>query len=213
VTVPLGRLAWRLISRHRRSLAGLLVAVAVLLGLSSVAPARPRLRPVVVAARDLPAGQLLAVADLRVAAEPAALAPDGALADPSMLVGQALAGAVRRGEPLTDLRLVGPGLLAGGPGLVLAPVRMADAAEVALVHVGDVIDVLAAATPETGPASAHLVALGARVLAIPESPADAGVSDGALVVLAVSDSTARDLAAAEAGERLTLVLEDSRTTQ
>jgi pilus assembly protein CpaB len=146
VTVPLGRLVWRLVSRHRRSLAGLLVAVAVLLGLSSVAPARPRLRPVVVAARDLPAGQVLAAADLRVATEPGALAPDGSLTDPGAAAGHALAGAVRRGEPLTDLRLVGPGLLAG-PGLVLAPVRMADAAEVALVHVGDVIDVLAAATP------------------------------------------------------------------
>lgn len=216
----------RLLSRHRRALAAVLVAAAVLVGLASVAPPRPPVRAVVVAARDLAAGALLGADDLRVASLPVAVAPEGALSDPAELAGRALAGAVRRGEPLTDLRLVGPGLLTGSTGLVVAPVRLADADAVALVRPGDVIDVLAAAGPDVGLTgagqdhSAHLVAIGARVLAVPLPAGGApgaggagGSTSGALVVLAVTTSTARDLAGAAADERLSFVIEPDGTAQ
>ncbi len=52
---------------------------------------------------------------------------------------------MRAGETITDVRLVGPALLAGyGDQLVAAPVRIADAGSAALLQPGDVIDVLAA---------------------------------------------------------------------
>jgi Flp pilus assembly protein CpaB len=55
------------------------------------------------------------------------------------------------------------------------------------------------------------VAMGVRVLAVPRADDTAQASDGALVVLAVSTETARDLAAAGASQRLSLVVEANRT--
>ena len=57
-----------------------------------------------------------------------------------------LAAGVRAREPITDARLVGPGLTALLPdGQVAAPVRLADLAVAALVRTGDRVDVLAIA--------------------------------------------------------------------
>jgi hypothetical protein len=50
---------------------------------------------------------------------------------------------MRRGEPLTDVRLISSGLLdAYGPDTVATPVRIADAATARLLHHGDHVDVL-----------------------------------------------------------------------
>ena len=203
----------RAVSRHRRMLAALLLAAAVLAGLGAVAPQRPELSAVIVAAHDLGAGQVLGSGDLAVVGVPLDLRPDGALADPATLAGRSVAAPVRKGEPITDVRLVGPGLLTGSAGLVAAPVRLADAAAVALVRPGDLVDVLAAAgTDPTGQAYAssvaQLVATRARVLALPRS-SDASPADGALVLLAVSPETALALAGAAATARLSLVVRPS----
>jgi Flp pilus assembly protein CpaB len=117
---------------------------------------------------------------------------------------------VRRGEPLTDVRLLEPALLAAlpEPGLVAVPVRVADgSAAAALVHAGDVVDVLAVADPVGGgPARPSTVAAGVRVLAVPGR--DGGTGDGGgLVVLATSPAQARALAQASAVTRLSLALE------
>ena len=57
--------------------------------------------------------------------------PAGALRDVTALLGRVLAAPVRRGEPITDVRLVGPSLLgATTAGLVAVPVRIADAGRV-----------------------------------------------------------------------------------
>ena len=96
--------------------------------------------PVVVAARDLPAGAQLGAADLSVARLPAEAVPRGASPVPSGLAGQRIAGAVRRGEIITDAALVGPGLLAGTPpGTAAVPVRVADAASLQLLSPGQLI--------------------------------------------------------------------------
>ena len=85
------------------------------------------------------------------------------------------------GATITDVRLVGPALLAGyGGRLVAAPVRIADAGSARLLQPGDVIDVLAAdgasgigdgtaAGTAGGPVAgeARLVASGVRVVAVP----------------------------------------------
>ena len=99
--------------------------------------------PVVVAARDLPAGAHLGAADLSVARLPAEAVPRGASPVPSGLAGQRIAGAVRRGEIITDAALVGPGLLAGTPpGTAAVPVRVADAASLQLLSPGQLIDLV-----------------------------------------------------------------------
>jgi Flp pilus assembly protein CpaB len=137
--------AQRFVAARRRTLTALLVGLAVLSGLSAVRPPAPPTTAVLVAARDLPPGTALAAADLGRAALPARLVPTGALRPGAAVVGRLVAGAVRRGEPLTDVRLLGPALLAGyAAGAVAVPLRFADPGAVALLRPGDRIDVLAA---------------------------------------------------------------------
>ncbi|MGY2064544.1 Flp pilus assembly protein CpaB [Blastococcus sp. SYSU DS0619] len=190
----------------RRAAAALLTALALVLALRpAAAPAAdpaPAGVPVVVAATDLPAGTALTPASLALVRLPPGTVPDGVVGTPELLVHRVLAGHVRRGEPLSDARLVGAGLSALlPPGQVAAPVRLADLTVAALVRAGDRVDVLATGTEA---ASADRVAEGARVLAAPAAEAD---DPGAgLLVLAVDEATAARLAAASAGATLTVSL-------
>jgi len=100
-------------------------------------------------------------------------------------VGRTLAAGVRRGEPLTDARLVGPALSSGET--LAVPVRLPDAGMVDLLGVGDRID-LVATSPRSGQAS--VLAYDIPVLALPPHQANgpstvAGGGSGALVVLGV----------------------------
>lgn len=130
-------------SRLRRPLATLFAAAAAWLALLTLRPDPPPTVRVLAAARDLPAGATLAPSDVRPVPFPAGAVPSGAIR--SGATGRVLAGPMRRGEPLTDVRVIGDRLLRGhGPGKVAAPVRIADADTVRLVRPGDRIDVLAA---------------------------------------------------------------------
>jgi Flp pilus assembly protein CpaB len=193
-----------------------LVALLLLLGAAAVSlrgtDATPAATaeagvPVVAAARDLPAGTRLEASSLATLTVPAAAVPDGTVPDPAALAGRVLAGALRRGEPVTDVRLVGPALAVGLPeGQVAAPVRLADLAVAGLVRAGDRVDVLATAD---GDPSAEVVAAGALVLAVPAPPPDdhAVATDSGLLVLAVERTVAARLAAASAAATLTVSLQ------
>lgn len=195
----------RALSRHRGLLAAGLAAGSVAASLSVLAPHPPAGVAVLTAARDLAAGTSLEVADLRVSHVPRALVPTGALSRVGVAVGRVLAGPVRRGEPLTDVRLAGADLLAGLPrGVLAVPVRIADAASVALVTAGDRVDVLAAAATPGGPPYARVIAPDAEVLSVPTAVQDGG--DGALLVVAVDPSVAARLAAAAISSRLSLTV-------
>ncbi|HJR38786.1 MAG TPA: hypothetical protein VJ819_10445, partial [Nocardioidaceae bacterium] len=131
--------------------------------------------------------------------------PSGVVASRSAAVGRTTAGPVRAGEPITDVRMVSGSLLAAFPGRVATPVRIGDPAAVALLEVGDRVDVLAA-DPQ-GRSEAVVVAEDTPVIAIPrvaESPSVA--TPGALVVLATSEETARRLATASVARYLSVVL-------
>lgn len=204
---------------HRPLLATGLAAASVALGLSVVAPEPARTEPVLAAARDLAPGAPLTEADLVAVALPPEAVPDGALRPGAAALGRVPAGPVRRGEPLTDVRLVGPGLLdALGPGLVATPVRIADAGSVGLLRAGDAVDVLAvrgaggaggaAGAVEAGAPAARAspVAEGAPVLTVPDADSDAPFAEGALLVLATDEETAAALAAAAVEGPLSVVL-------
>ena len=189
----------------RRIVAALLAGLALVLAVRPAsAPASagaPDLIAVPVSASDLAAGRVLAVGDLDTADYPPDAVPDGVPADPDQLLGRVLAGAVRAGEPITDVRLLGAGLTALLPeGQVAAPVRLADLAVAGLVRTGDRVDVLATA-PDA--AAAEVVAGGALVLAA--TGADDGSGTG-LLVLAVDGETAARLAAAATTATLTVNL-------
>ena len=191
----------RAAARHRALLAAGLAAASVATGLSAVAPPPPATVQVLTAAHDLPPGAVLAPEDLAPAAVPVELVPQGALTDLGATAGRLVAGPVRRGEPLTDVRLLGSALLPRGA-QVAAPVRLAEPATAALVQAGDTVDVLSA-SPEGG-AAADVVATALPVLSVPDLPDAAG--EGALVVLAASRSTAARLAAAAVTGRLSVVV-------
>lgn len=116
----------------RRVAAAALVLTAALLLLTPPRPAPGR--PVVVLTRGLPVGAVLQPADLTTT--PLLEPPEGALADTGPAVGRILAGAARRGEVLTDVRLVDPIGPQPGPGRVAVPIRPADATVVDLLRPG-----------------------------------------------------------------------------
>src|SRR3954451_11461638 len=193
----------------RRMLAALCAAVAVLANVKAVTPDPPRTVAVWTAARDLSGGGPLGSQDVQTVALPVGTVPAGALRAGAAVVGRLLAGPMRRGEPLTDVRLLGPSLTAlPDPGLVAVPIRVADgSAAAALVHPGDVVDVLAVDDPATGGGSARPVTVASRVLvvAVPARMGAAG-DGGGLVVVAVDRAQAAALAEASSGSRLSLAL-------
>lgn len=197
----------RTVLLRRRLIAAVLLGLAVLAGLRATAPAPPETVGVTVAARALAAGSELQPGDLATVELSPGAVPSGVVADPA---GRLLASPLSRGEPITDVRLVGPAMTAGTPGLVAVPIRLPDAGMASLLRVGDRIDVLAV-NPQGGPGEAPLeVAPDALVLALPQ-PDAAAASDGLqgrLVVLGVMADDARPLAAAGVTLLLTFALAD-----
>ncbi|MCU1586833.1 MAG: hypothetical protein JWN31_326, partial [Frankiales bacterium] len=98
--------------RHRGLLSAGLAAAAVAVALPSIAPSPAPTVQLVAARHDLVPGIPLTAGDLAVIAWPRAVAPAGALGSVEDAVGRVLAGPVRTGEALTDVRLVGASLLA-----------------------------------------------------------------------------------------------------
>jgi Flp pilus assembly protein CpaB len=183
----------RAVLARRRLLAAVFAALAVASALRANAEPPPPRIPVVVAHHDTPAGATLTAEDVvRVGFAPGSV-PDGVLESEQAAVGRTTVGPVRAGEPLTDVRLLGAGLLARYPGTVAAPVRLGDRATVGLLRVGDRIDILAADPQGSG--AAVVAARAVPVIAIPPvRDAGAGLTGGGLILVAVPDDTAQVLA-------------------
>ncbi|GLX02178.1 SAF domain-containing protein [Microtetraspora sp. NBRC 16547] len=188
----------RPLARHRRLIAALLAAASVACALLAVR--QPPGVAVLAAARDLPGGRVSAP-DVTVVRLPPDAVPDGAFNEKASIVGRVLSGPVRRGELLTDVRLLGRGFLSAlGSGLVATPVRIADADAATLLSPGDVVDVLAAFRQEA--AQAITVA---REVTVVTRPATGSV-EGALLVLATTSEQAIALARAQSSSRLSVTV-------
>jgi Flp pilus assembly protein CpaB len=188
----------RAVLARRRLLAAVLAGVAVAAGVQAATAPPPPSVGVLTAARDLPAGAVLGSDDLVTVDFAPGSVPSGATRD---AVGRTLAAPVRRGEPVTDVRLLGPALTAGDPELTAVPVRLPDAAMVTLLEVGDRIDLIATDPQGSG---ASVVATGVPVLALPPGSAetDGSGQPGGLVVVGVAPTEVTGLA--DAGVRLFL---------
>jgi len=195
----------------RRLAAALLAAAALVLAVAPTnavtltATEEPQ-TSVLVATHDLAAGLTIGPDDLRPTDRTTAQLPDGALVTGIDVAGRVVTGSVRRGEIITDRRLLGPGLSASlGTGVVASPVRLVDLEVAALLRPGDRVDILAA-TQEAS--TATVIAAGVVVLAIPlaESDDSRGAEPLGLVVVAVDRDTAARLAAAAASSILTATL-------
>jgi Flp pilus assembly protein CpaB len=200
----LRRVVRRTVLARRRPIAAVCAAAALVAGVQAASPAERPTVAVRVAARDLPSGTVLTGADLVVRHFPAGVAPAGS---DGRAVGRTLAAPVRRGEPVTDVRLVSPTLVSAYPDRVALPVRIADADAVALLRTGDHID-LVAADPRR--ATAAYVATDVPVLALP-APADqgdatAGGLTGRLVVVAAAPADVDRIAGAAATDLLSVVI-------
>lgn len=177
----------RAVLRRRRLLAALCVAGATLAALRAVAPPPPETVELMVAARDLPAGATIADDDVRVTRVPAAAVPAAVVDAP---VGATLAAPLRQGEPVTDVRLVGPQLVGAAPGTTALPVRFSDAGQAGLLEVGDRVDVLATDPQER---TTTTVSYGTLVLAVPGPDEADGALAGRVVVLGVPDADVQQL--------------------
>ena len=195
----------RAILGHRRLIAFLLVAAAVLLALRSLAPPSPATATMLVATHDLQAGSRLTAADLTVQHITPRQRPDGTVSDAA---GRVLGGAVRRGEPITDARLLGSGT-AAPDGLTAVPVRLPDGAMAALLDPGERVD-LYATDPSAG--GTTLVARDVLVLAVPPkdtvSNGVTGTTGGRLVVVGVAPSAVGDVTDASVRLILTVAFRD-----
>ena len=201
----LRRAVRRTVLARRRPLAALCAGVAVLAGVQAVRPAEGATVAVPVATHDLDSGTVLSAGDLSTRRLPVGSAPDGL---ETHAVGRTLAGPIRRGEPVTDARLVAPALIAGYPGRVALPVRIADGDVVGLLRVGDHVD-LVAADPRSGTAS--YVAVDVPVVALP-APDEQRVGSSASgvtgrpVVVAAVPSDVDGIAGAAATDLLSVVI-------
>jgi Flp pilus assembly protein CpaB len=186
-----------------RTVAARRVAAGALVALAAVAALRPDpsdgRADVVVATHDLAPGVELAATDLRVESHSATTIPDGARTSVDDLVGATLTGPARRGEVLTDVRVLGSRLAdeVVGPDARIVPVHPTDAALLDLVRPGDVVDVLAVADERT-----RVVATDAVVVLVSAKSKEAGRDRVVLIALPVG--AANEVAGASLSQAITL---------
>jgi Flp pilus assembly protein CpaB len=208
----LNRIVDRLRPDWSRTVAARRVAAGALVVLAAVAALRPdpahERTDVVVAARDLAPGIELGADDVRVETHTATTVPDGAETDLAKVVGATLAGPARRGETLTDVRLLGPRLAdsAAGPNARIVPLHLDDAALLDLIRPGDVVDVLGAGVGAGvgSDAEPQVVATDAVVVLVSQKPAGAGTGGDRVVLVALPAHEANEVAGAALVQSVTL---------
>ena len=195
---------WTRTVAARRVAAGALVVLAAVAALRSDPDGDQT--DIVVAARDLSPGVELTAADLRIETRMAATVPDGSQSSVDAVVGSTLAGPARRGEVLTDVRLLGPRLAqsAAGPNARIVPLHLADTALLDLVRPGDVVDVLAAPKDDVDDATPRVVATDAIVVLVSEKQKGPGTGGDRVVLVALPAHAANDVAGATLMQAVTL---------
>ena len=194
----------RLLLRHRRPLAALFAGLAVLLALDALRSEPPG-RTVVVAARDLVSGTVLVTDDLRRVRLPEPAVPAHSAQRVDDVVGRTVAGPMRRGEAVTDRRVVRADRMSGFPeGTVLATIRLADADALSSLGVGDRVDVVAV-DPEGG-SDTGVVAHGAEIVTMPRRDDSSG---GVAVGVATTEEAALRLAERALDARLSVLVSRS----
>jgi Flp pilus assembly protein CpaB len=208
---PVGRISmalrpdWTRTVLARRAVAGGLVVLAAVAALRSN-PEGDR-ADVVVAARDLSPGAALTADDVRLEKRLVSTVPDGSQADPAAVVGSTLAGPARRGEVLTDVRLLSTRLAesTAGPDARIVPLHLADSALIDLVRAGDIVDVLAASSSDSQ-APARVVAANAVVVLVSAKPKIQAADNDRLVLVALPARVANAVAGATLAQAVTLTL-------
>lgn len=187
------------------------IAAAVLVVLAGVSAVRANPQgdrtAVVVAVHDLSPGTAVSAGDVVVETRLAPTLPDGAQTELATVVGATPAGPVRRGEILTDVRLLGPRLAesAAGPDARIVPLHLADSAVLDLVRNGDIVDILAAPDGATE-STPRVVATDAVVVLVSAKPKGATASNDRVVLVALPATAANAVAGAALVATVTLTL-------
>jgi Flp pilus assembly protein CpaB len=191
---------WSRTVAARRVAAGALVVLAAVAALRPD-PAHDR-TDIVVAARDLAPGVELGVDDVRLETRLATTIPDGSQTELAAVVGATLAGPARRGEALTDVRLLSPRLADStvGPDARIVPLHLEDTALLDLVRPGDVVDVLGAGA-DVAP---QVMATDAVVVLVSQKPVGAGSRGDRVVLVALPAHAANKVAGAALVQTVTL---------
>jgi Flp pilus assembly protein CpaB len=199
---------WTRTVAARRAAAGALVVLAAVAALRPD-PADGR-ADVVVATRDLAPGVELGPDDVRVESRSVTTLPGGSQTSADQLVGATLTGPARRGEILTDVRVLSSRLpeATAGPDARVVPVHLTDAALLDLVRPGDVVDVLAVAdSTGAGPDDAaarrpRVVATDAIVVLVSAKTKE--VARDGVVLVALPVLKANEVAGASLSQAITL---------
>jgi Flp pilus assembly protein CpaB len=195
---------WSRTLAARRAAAAALVILAAVIALRSD-PQGDRVE-IVVAAHDLGSGVQLTADDVRLENRTAATVPDGSQSDIGAVVGATLAGPARRGEVLTDVRVLGPRLAqsVAGPDARLVPLPLSDSALLDLVRPGDVVDVLAGGSEAGTDTPPRVVATDAVVVLVSEKPKGAASGADRVVLVALPGHAANVVASAALLQTVTL---------
>lgn len=203
----------RLSAALRPDFARTVLARRIAAGLLVVLAAASALRPdpagtyvdVAVAAADLRPGTAVSAEDVGLQKRSAATLPDGALRSLDQVVGSTVAGAARRGEILTDARILGSRLagISAGPDARVVPLHLADTAVLDVIRPGDVVDVLGAPATEAE-ATPRMLASAAVVVLV--SAVAAGRGDDRVVLVALPAGAATAVAGASLVQTLTLTI-------
>lgn len=196
----------------RRIAALFCLGLAVLSAISShAAPAVGHTSAVVVTARPLRPGTVLAASDLAAVLWPDAIVPAAAVLRFSDALGHTVASAMTRGEPLTTARLLDTSMSASlAPGQVAVTVGLTGSNQAAILHAGDSVDLYAASSeaalidgrPLPG-STGRRVGTDVRVLAVLPAPSGATLDgSGASLVIAADRTTAARLADHPTGQFL-----------
>jgi pilus assembly protein CpaB len=189
----------------RRTTAFLLVVLAGALALRPASARDTVDTAIVVAATDLRPGSALTPGDTDIRLLPAPDVPSGTLTSQHAVLGRVLAGPVRAGEPITDVRLVGPAdtaLTTGDPSAATVPVQLADPDVADLLRPGSHVDVVALDPDQQAD---PVLAEDATVITVRDTPGAQG-QPGRLVLVAVPRQVATRLAAASLRQPVTVTL-------
>ncbi|MBC7594499.1 MAG: hypothetical protein H7288_11275 [Kineosporiaceae bacterium] len=198
--VPNEKAIGRFILYHRRVIAACFAGLAVLFALSALEPSTAG-TPVVVARHDLVSGASLRAGDLHTVTLPSGSQASHSWSSPDELVGRRIAAPVRKGEALTDYRLLEPGLLDGyDKGLVLATINISEPTQLASFRVGDHVNVVG--SDPQGEAGSTIIARRAVIVALPRlTDRDESVA----LALAVPEEVGLQLATAGLRARMSVL--------
>jgi len=187
------------------------VAAGALVILAALAAFRPdptdEQGEAVIAAHDLSPGVTLTPDDVRLERRSAATLPEGSQDNLESVVGATLAGPTRRGEVLTDVRVLGSRLagLTTGPDARIVPLHLTDAAVLDLIRPGDVVDVLGATSAAADP-HPQVIASAAIVVLVSAKQKTAGAGNDRVVLVALPAPAANALAGATLVQTVTLTI-------